>query len=81
MYLGQSNKSGDATRINMVIDIKTGLTPIIKRLFDTITRENSTRERFITKKACCHPFPKKTFNSATTATGTVQKNDGVKKVF
>ena len=71
MYLGQSSKSGEATRINMVIDIKTGLTPIIKRVFETITIENSTRERFRAKKAYCHPFPKKTFKSETTIIGTV----------
>ena len=71
IYLGQSIKSTDKTRIAMVIDIKTGLTPIIKRLFEKITRENSTRERFRARKAYCHPLPKKTFNSAITIRGVV----------
>tara|TARA_B100000787_G_C15952127_1_gene189558 strand:+ start:309 stop:476 length:168 start_codon:yes stop_codon:yes gene_type:complete len=55
----------------MVIDIKTGLTPIIKRLFEKRIRENSTRKRSKIRKAYCHALPKNTFNNATTITGVV----------
>ena len=71
IYLGQSSKSTDKARTAMVIDIKTGLTPIIKRLLENRSRENNTRERFRARKAYCHPLPKNTFNNATIITGVV----------
>ena len=80
-YLGQTNKSTDVIKTNIVSDIKTGRTSRSKRLFIIKSCDNNNKERLKIKKAVCHSASKITFINEIISTGVVQKNDGAIKVF
>ena len=71
---GQINISTDNAITGKLIAIKTGLTPISKRLLTKIIREKKTNIKFNNKKANCQLLTKITLHSAINETGSEKKN-------